>query len=123
MRMRIILTLMKGFHMRRYLPLLALFSLVLATPVRADDNKDYVLVLKDHQFSPKDLVLPANQKLKLIVKNEQATTAEFESADLDREKVVEANSEITVFLGPLDAGTYTYFDDFHHATTGTLTVK
>lgn len=84
---------------------------------------DYILTLKDHQFTPKTLVLPANQKIKLIVKNQQSTPAEFESSELNREKVVQPNSEITVILGPLDPGTYGYFDDFHHETTGTITVK
>src|ERR1700756_2882670 len=74
---------------------------------------DYVITLKDHQFSPPELVLPASQKIKLVVKNEQTTPAEFESAELNREKVVQANSEITVILGPLDPGSYGYFDDFH----------
>jgi len=91
-----------------------------STPALADD---YVLTLKDHQFTPQVLELPANQKIKLVVKNDQTMTAEFESADLDREKVVQANSQITVNLGPLDPGTYTYFDDFHHETTGTIKVK
>jgi len=108
--------------MRQHLALLTLLAILISAPAFAQD-KDYVLVLKDHQFSPKDLVLPANQKVKLIVKNEQTAPAEFESSDLDREKVVEANSEITVMLGPLDAGAYNYFDDFHRETTGTLTVK
>ncbi len=84
---------------------------------------DYVLTLKDHQFSPAELVLPANQKVKMTVKNQQATPAEFESADLNREKVVGANDEVTVFLGPLDPGTYGYFDDLHRETTGKITVK
>ena len=94
--------------------------ILFSTAALADD---YVLTLKDHQFTPKDFTLPANQKIKLIVKNEQTTPAEFESADLNREKVVEANGEITVILGPLDPGTYGYFDDFHRETTGTITVK
>ena len=84
---------------------------------------DYVLTLKDHQFTPQPLVLPANQKIKLIVKNQQSTPAEFESAELNREKVVQPNSEITVILGPLDPGTYGYFDDFYHEATGKITVK
>ena len=94
--------------------------ILFSTPALADD---YVLTLKDHQFTPQVLELPANQKIKLIVKNQQTTPAEFESAELNREKVVEANGEITVNLGPLDTGTYKYFDDFHHETTGTITVK
>jgi hypothetical protein len=84
---------------------------------------DYVLTLKDHQFSPTELVLPANQKIRLIVKNQQSIPAEFESAELNREKIVPANSEITVILGPLDPGTYKCFDDFYRETMGTIIAK
>lgn len=84
---------------------------------------DYTITLKDKQFSPANLTVPANQKIKLIVKNQNATPAEFESSDLDREKVVTANSEITVFIGPLDPGSYGYFDDFDRSVTGTITAK
>ncbi len=84
---------------------------------------DYVITLKDDSFSPATLSLPANQKIELTVKNMNTSPAEFESSDLNREKVVGANSEITVFVGPLDAGTYTYFNDFHRETTGTIVVK
>jgi plastocyanin len=112
----------KEILMRKHQFFLILLSVLIAFPAMAQAD-DYVLTLKDHQFTPAELVLPANQKVKLIVKNEQTTTAEFESADLNREKVVEANDSITVFLGPLDPGTYGYFDDFHRETTGTITVK
>jgi hypothetical protein len=86
--------------------------------------EDYVLTLKDHQFSPRELTVPANQKVKIIVKNLDDSAAEFESSDLNREKVVAANGEITVFIGPVDAGSYGYFDDFHRTTTtGTIIAK
>ncbi len=86
--------------------------------------QDYVITIKGNQFSPKDLVIPAEQKIKITVKNLDATPAEFESFDLNREKVVSANSEIIVFVGPLESGSYTYFDDFHRDTTkGTITAK
>jgi hypothetical protein len=87
----------------------------------AKTDADYVLTLKDHKFSPQELVIPANQKVKLTVKNQDSTPAEFESSDLNREKVVGANSEITVFIGPIDAGSYGFVDDFHRdTTTGTI---
>jgi hypothetical protein len=101
---------------------IAILTALIAFPAVAQ-AEDYVLTLKDHQFTPKELVLPANQKVKLIVKNEQSTSAEFESAELNREKAIEPNGEITVFLGPVDPGTYGYFDDFHRETTGTITFK
>jgi hypothetical protein len=106
--------------LKRFFPAVILISL-LSTTAYADD---YVLTMKDHQFVPKELTIPADQKVKIIVKNQDSTPAEFESSDLNREKVVEANGEITVFVGPLSAGKYGFFDDFHRdTTTGTLIAK
>ncbi|HUY02382.1 MAG TPA: cupredoxin domain-containing protein [Rhodocyclaceae bacterium] len=86
--------------------------------------EDYVLTLRNNQFSPKSLTIPANQKIKIILKNQDATPAEFESSDLNREKVVGANSEVIIFIGPLDVGNYGYFDDFHRdTTTGAIIAK
>ena len=85
---------------------------------------DYTITLKDGKFAPANLVIPAETKVKITVKNQDSVPAEFESYELNREKVVGAKSEITVFVGPLKAGSYGYFDDFHRATTqGTLTAK
>ncbi|HTK85159.1 MAG TPA: cupredoxin domain-containing protein [Patescibacteria group bacterium] len=88
---------------------------------RADD---YVLTIRDHHFTPPVLEIPSNQKIKLIVDNKDATAEEFESYELNREKVVDGNSKITVFIGPLDPGTYPYFGDFHKdVATGKIVVK
>jgi hypothetical protein len=86
-------------------------------------SEDYVITLKDRQFSPQNLEIPARQKTIITVKNQQSFPAEFESSDLNREKLIAANSEIKVFLGPLNPGTYKYYDDFHRETTATITVK
>jgi plastocyanin len=104
--------------------LAAAAAAMIASIAFADESKTFNLSIKDHKFVPATLEIPANEKIKLVVKNEDATPAEFESSDLDREKVVGANSEITVFIGPLTAGNYGFFDDFHRSTTtGTLTAK
>ena len=95
--------------------------LVSAAGFAADTN--YVITEKNKQFSPKILTIPAGQKVKITVKNADVTPAEFESSDFDREKVVGANSETIVYVGPLDAGTYTYLDDFHRESTGTIIAK
>jgi hypothetical protein len=92
--------------------------LLLAGNAHADD---YVLTLKDHKFAPEQLVVPAGQKIKVIVRNMDKTPAEFESFDLNREKVIKGGEEVTVVLGPLDAGSYKIFDDFHKDTAaGTI---
>ncbi|MBN8531440.1 MAG: cupredoxin domain-containing protein [Alphaproteobacteria bacterium] len=92
-----------------------------AAPVLAED---YVITIKDHQFSPKELTIPADTKVKLTVKNQDATPEEFESHDLKREKIVKGNSEIVVSVGPLKPGTYKYFGEFHEDTAqGVIIVK
>lgn len=107
--------------MKKFLPhALLLCTLVFSTA--AAHAEDFVLTIKDHQFSPKELTVPAGQKIKLVIKNEDATPAEFESHGMKREKVVGAKAKITVFVGPLSAGRYEYFDDFHRDTTSGVIV-
>ena len=67
---------------------------------------DYVITIKDNQFSPRELSIPADQKVKITVRNMDVTPAEFESYALNREKVVSANNTIILFVGPLKAGPY-----------------
>jgi hypothetical protein len=81
------------------------------------------ITLRDHQFVPAEVPVPAGVKVKVIIRNEQATNAEFESTSLHREKIINAGSEIAVFVGPLDPGSYEFFDDFHGETRGHLVVK
>ena len=87
-------------------------------------DEPYVITLKNHAFSPQVLVVPVDKKIRLTIHNQDLTPAEFESNALNREKIVTAKAEITVFIGPLKAGTYSYYDDFHKATTsGTIEAK
>jgi Cupredoxin-like domain len=88
---------------------------------KADDVVEQNLAIKDHHFVPAAITLPQGKKIKLMIANQDPTPAEFESYALNREKVVDGNSSITVFIGPLAPGTYTAFDDFHRDTT-TLTL-
>lgn len=98
-----------------------LSGLVFASGAYAED---YVLTLKDNKFTPQDIDIPAGQKVKITVKNQDSTPAEFESHDLNREKIVGGNSEIVISVGPLKPGKYEFFDEFHEKTTrGTITVK
>jgi plastocyanin len=82
------------------------------------------LVIRDHKFDPAELSVPAGTKIKLVIENQDATPEEFESNELNREKVVVGKGTITVILGPLDAGRYPFFGDFHQETAqGILVVK
>jgi plastocyanin len=96
--------------------------LAIASPALADDPV-VTITLKDHQFTPSEVPVPAGVKVKLLVKNDQQVTAEFESNSLHREKIVNAGGQIEVYVGPLDPGSYEFFDDFHNGTRGHLVVK
>jgi hypothetical protein len=79
----------------------------------AAEPENYNIAIKDHRFSPAELTIPANKKIKLVVENQDPTPEEFESYDLNREKVVAGHGKIIVFIGPVKAGRYKFFGDFH----------
>src|SRR5262249_9427183 len=108
--------------MRSLVLVVLLLGATTVTPLAAD-YPQIALSIRDHQFVPSDVPAPAGVKVELIIKNEQATTAEFESTALRREKVIPAGGEVSVFVGPLRAGTYEFFDDFNRAARGRLIVK
>lgn len=101
-------------------------SLLLAVSASASaaDMPEFHLTIKDQKFEPAQLTVPANTKFKLHVTNNDTTPSEFESNEFNREKIVLPNSTISVFIGPLDKGSYKFFDDFHQDTgKGVLVVE
>ena len=102
--------------------LLGAFLLLAARPAAAEDS-EATLTFRNNSFDPAELVLPAGKRIKLTVKNADATPAEFECTELRREKVVPAKGEGIVYFGPLKPGSYECFDDFHPETRGKITVK
>lgn len=93
----------------------AVLALLPLTAIAAD-MPEFTLTIQNHRFSPTDLTIPANTKVKLIVVNKDATPEEFESHELNREKVVAGGASINVYVGPLKAGRYPFFGDFNQAT-------
>ena len=77
------------------------------TPATADEP-EFVIQIKNHQFVPAELRIPAGEKVQIIVDNQDDTAEEFESYSLNREKHVPAKSSVTLFIGPLAAGRYVY---------------
>jgi high-affinity iron transporter len=105
------------------MPLGVIFLLgAISAPALADDPS-FPIVLKNNQFVPSEVQIPAGVKVKLVVRNDNPTASEFESTQFHREKLVTPGQEITVFVGPLDPGSYEFFDDLHPETRGHLVVK
>lgn len=80
------------------------------------DKPVFELVIRDHLFYPSELEVPAHQKVKLLVINQDATPEEFESYELNREKVILGNRKAVIFIGPLKPGRYPFFGEFHMST-------
>ena len=50
--------------------------------------------IRNQQFAPAQLTIPANTKVELLVVNEDDLPAEFESYDLSQEVVVPGHSQV-----------------------------
>lgn len=75
-----------------------------------------LLVIKNHRFEPLELKVPAGQRVKLVVHNQDGTPEEFESHSLNREKVIPAGAKATIYIGPLKSGRYDFIGEYNQAT-------
>lgn len=99
-------------------------ALLIVTALPAKAAESFTIVIKDHKFSPETLEVPAGERIKLVVDNQDPTPEEFESHDLMREKIINGNSRGIVFVGPLEPGSYSYFGEFNMDTAlGTIVAK
>lgn len=72
--------------------------------------------ITNHLFNPAEVLIPANEKVKLLISNNDNTPEEFESYELNREKVIMGNSKTVIFIGPLPKGRYPFFGEFNPKT-------
>ena len=102
--------------------LVAAVLLVLASQARADDLT-VPLTVRDAGFVPPQITTPKGAKVRLEVTNETAAAIEFESFELNRERVVQPGQKVAVYLSGLEPGRYEFFDDFHPERKGVLVVE
>ena len=74
------------------------------------------LRIENHIFVPDIVEIPANQKVRLMVVNADPTPEEFESYELNREKVIAGGRKAAIFVGPLAPGDYPFFGEFNPRT-------
>lgn len=72
--------------------------------------------IQDHLFFPATIEIPANTKVKLLLINLDPTAEEFESYELNREKVISGHRKAVIFIGPLPPGEYPFFGEFYPKT-------
>jgi hypothetical protein len=87
----------------------AVFAVQAAAPL-------FEIEIRDHLFDPAELTIPAGKKVKLVVYNRDPTPEEFESYELNREKVIMGSSKAVIFIGPLKPGEYPFFGEFNPKT-------
>ena len=76
----------------------------------------FTIEIRNHLFYPSQLTVPANTKIKLLVINRDTTPEEFESYELNREKIIMGGAKAIIFIGPLLPGDYPFFGEFNMST-------
>ncbi len=77
---------------------------------------EVVIEIRNHLFEPDVIRIPSGTKVKLVIYNRDSTPEEFESYELNREKVIMGGRKAIVFIGPLKAGEYPFFGEFNPQT-------
>lgn len=78
----------------------------------------------NHFFVPDKIEIPVDTKIKLVIHNRDEASEEFESYELNREKLIMGGKKGVVFIGPLAIGEYPFFGEFSEKTAqGIIFVK
>lgn len=99
----------------RYLAIVLLLSGGCVLPAFAG-QPDVPVEIRNHLFWPAEFTIPANTRVRLQLTNSDPTPEEFESYELNREKVIMGNRNGIIFIGPLAPGEYPFFGEFHPKT-------
>jgi hypothetical protein len=103
--------------------LAALIALASPAVARAEEEgPTFKIVFKNGVIDPMRLEVPAKTRLRLEIRNEDDSPAEFESVELHKEKVLAPHSETVMVIRTLDPGEYQFFDDFHPGSTPAVLV-
>jgi plastocyanin len=86
--------------------------------------EQFSLTIKNHRFEPAELQVPAGQAFTLNVSNQDASPEEFESDDLDIEKVIAGGQSAVIKVEPLDPGRYEFYGEYHEdSAKGAIVAK
>ena len=97
-----------------YIILIIFFASVNSIFVYGDSGfYEVEIILENHKFTPSEVHVPKERKLKLIIDNRDDAIEEFESRTLKREKILQAHAKTNIILAPLKAGRYDFIGEFH----------
>lgn len=104
---------MKAFSMAALAALLSLGAGASLADVHATVVR---LELKDHRFIPDRITVPAGQRVRIELVNQDGASEEFDSSDLHIERDVTPHGKVGFEIGPLKAGTYSFMGELHADT-------
>jgi plastocyanin len=105
-------------------PLLASAALLAGATAAEPSPTTITLTLKDHRFTPDAVAVAAGQRVTVVVINQDAVVEEFDSLDLDVEKMIPPKGRASFTVGPLKPGSYEFMGELHANTArGVLTVS
>ena len=97
--------------------------IVLAPSIAAADSAAEVATrIERHRFTPSEIHVPAHTLVLLTVTNADSAPEEFDSPDLNVEKVVAGGSSGVIHLRPLKPGKYRFTGEFHSDTAFGLVI-
>lgn len=101
----------------------AALLLIIAAKAHAAGESVFHLTIVNQAFEPDSLTVPAGHAVKIMVMNKDSIPAEFESNDFHAEVVIPGKTELPIYVRALEPGTYSFFNDFHPQSKGSLIVK
>lgn len=87
--------------------------LILVSHCAFAERQEFPVVLKNNLFYPAKITIPSNQKVKLVIDNQDDSIEEFDSFTLNREKVLFPQQKSVIYIGPLSPGHYAFFGEYH----------
>ncbi|CAK0773145.1 Cupredoxin domain-containing protein [Gammaproteobacteria bacterium] len=91
-----------------------LFALLSLSPVSyAADIPTYTMVAQAGQLTPATLEVAAEQRFKVVIRNQGSDDIKFESLQLRRKEIVGVGKESSLIIASLTPGEYNFFDEFH----------
>jgi Cupredoxin-like domain len=103
-------------------PLALAATAMFVAPAFAEEPATFSIAIKDHQYEPAELKVPANKPFAIKITNLDATAEEFESHEMKIEKVIAGGSEGTVRILGLDPGRYEFIGEYHAETANGVLV-
>jgi len=89
----------------------------------AAEDRTIPLAVEEAGFAPAEIEAPPGARVRLEVTNRTAVAVEFESFELNRERVIQPGQTAAVYVSGLGPGRYEFFDDFHQQRRGALLVR